>query len=640
MTDLRQILKQYWGYDDFRGIQRDIIQSVVDGNDTLGLMPTGGGKSITFQVAALARGAGLCLVVTPLIALMKDQVAGLRRRGIMAAAIYAGMTRPEIAQTIDNAVYGAYRFLYVSPERLASSLFMSKVRGMDVNLLTVDEAHCISSWGYDFRPEYLRIAEVRESLPEGTPCLALTATATGRVIEDIQQQLHFREPRVLRMSFERKNLRYVVRRVKGDKFEQLLHILKRVDGSAIVYTRSRRRTREVAEALKAEGISATFYHAGLTSLEKDTRQRAWTTDRIRVMAATNAFGMGIDKPDVRIVLHIDVPDSVEAYFQEAGRAGRDGQTAWAVLLTDDRDAQKLRAHVTQSFPPREYIKKVYDDLAYFYQIGEGEAAGKTMEFNVERFCQTFRHYPTYLESALQLLTQAGYIRYAQEEENRSRVIFLVRRDDLYNIDYLNHSENKLLNAMMRQSGALFVDYVPIEEDRLGQACGMTAEQVYNHLRHLTQLRIINYIPQKNRPRITYTMRRVDSKYVNIPRALYEERQAVAQQRVDAMIGYFQRDEECRSRYLLHYFDDDAPPCGHCDVCLSQAGTHSVKSSEVEAACRQIIDALLSGKVRKIPDLVGAFSIPEAVLKQAYAQLIDSGTVRVEKATFAITLNKQ
>ena len=386
-----QLLKKYWGYDDFRGIQREIIESIGSGHDTLGLMPTGGGKSITFQVPALAQ-EGVCIVITPLIALMKDQVQNLRRRGIRAAAIYSGMAHDQVLTTLENAVFGAVKLLYVSPERLSSELFRTKLRHMKVSFITVDEAHCISQWGYDFRPSYLEIADIRHELP-GVPVLALTATATPAVVDDIQQRLEFTERRVFRMSFERKNLAYIVRDA-ADKRDELIHILSNVAGSAIVYVRSRRRTKEIADLLNDAGISATFYHAGLDTADKDQRQKSWQQDEVRVMVATNAFGMGIDKPDVRIVLHIDCPDSIEAYFQEAGRAGRDGQKSYAVLLYNGNDQRKLLKRIADTFPEKDYIRKVYDHLAYYYQVATGSGYNMTFEFNVDDFCQKFRHFPS------------------------------------------------------------------------------------------------------------------------------------------------------------------------------------------------------------------------------------------------------
>lgn len=627
------ILRQYWGYDSFRGIQLDIINSIASGHDTLGLMPTGGGKSITFQVPTMAM-EGLCLVVTPLIALMKDQVQNLRQRGIMAAAIYSGQTRSEVVQHLDNAIFGAYKFLYVSPERLSTEIFMNKVRRMKVCLITVDEAHCISQWGYDFRPHYLRIAEVRKLLP-GVPVLALTATATRMVVDDIQQKLAFVDGQVYKMSFARPNLHYIVRPT-GDKFAELLHILQCVDGSAIVYTRSRNGTREVADKLNEAGITALHYHAGLTSLDKDTRQQAWQRDQVRVMVATNAFGMGIDKPDVRLVVHKDVPDSLEAYFQEAGRGGRDGQVAYGVLLTDGEDAKRLSMHLTQAFPDRTYIRRVYADLASFFQIAEGEAEGRTFDFNMERFCHVFKHFPVLLVSALNLLTQAGYIHFSLEDENSSRVIFLVRRDELYGIDYLNSAEERVLNIIMRNTCGIFADYVPVDEERLAEKCGMTREQVYNHLRHLTQLRVLNYVPHKDTPQITYTCRRIDADQVQIMPDIYEVRRDQYRTRIDAMIRYFTETDMCRSRFLLHYFDDDGPDCGYCDVCIArEEETASMpQSQQVDEAAHHVMTVVEAGRTYPLAYFKES-GFAHGVLLQALARLQHEGKITFDGVNIVV-----
>lgn len=627
MTDFRQILLQYWGYPDFRGIQREIIESVAAGHDTLGLMPTGGGKSITFQVPALAM-EGLCLVITPLIALMRDQVDNLRRRNIRAAAVYSGMSREEIGRTLDNAVCGGYDFLYVSPERLVTEGFTAKVRHMKVCLITVDEAHCISQWGYDFRPEYLRIGEVRAALPD-VPVLALTATATPRVVDDIQDRLGFREHRVYRMSFARPNLRYIVRGT-DEKLQTVVDLIRRVPGSAIVYTRSRRATREVAEMLNAQGISALHFHAGLSSLDKETRQRAWQEDRVRVMVATNAFGMGIDKPDVRLVVHYNVPDSVEAYFQEAGRAGRDGETAYAVLLYGRRDAQILSQRVAQTFPERDYIRKVYQDLANYYQIAEGEAAGRTFDFHLDDFCRRFHHHAVRLVSALELLGQAGYVRFVMEDTSSSRVLFVCRRDDLYGVDYLSPTEERVINDLLRKQTGLFADYVNIEEDRIGEALGLTPHEVYEILCRLTRYRLINYVPRKHCPQLTYLTRRIDAEEVQIPRTIYEDRRDLYRERIRAMIGYFTEHDLCRSRYLLHYFADDAPDCGHCDVCcLRGSAPEPVEASlTAEAARTMLLEALADGLPHELADLA-LLPIPDVLRGEALQTLVSDGRVTTD-----------
>ena len=459
-TDYLAILRRWWGYESFRGVQLDIIRSIGEGRDTLGLMPTGGGKSITFQVPAMAT-EGVCLVITPLIALMKDQVDALRRRGIKATAIHTGLTQDEIAKRLDNCLFGDYKFLYVSPERLGSEFFRHKLRKMPVSFITVDEAHCISQWGYDFRPAYLDIAAVRSLLP-GCPVLALTATATPTVIDDIQERLGFRRKNAIRMSFARPNLSYVVRHT-DNKEATLLRILEAVPGAAIVYTRSRQHTYDTARWLNEQGISAQHYHAGLTPLDKDLRQRSWQDGETRVIVATNAFGMGIDKPDVRAVVHLDAPDSIEAYFQEAGRAGRDGLPAYAVLLVSGTDRGVLRRRVADTFPPKAFIRQVYDHLAYFFQLPIHTGAGRTFEFDIAEFCRNFKHFPVPVESALQILGRAGYLAYRDKDDNTSRLRFLVTRGELYDIDTSGPEDEAVLSALMRTYGGLFADYVSIDE---------------------------------------------------------------------------------------------------------------------------------------------------------------------------------
>jgi ATP-dependent DNA helicase RecQ len=565
MEDFKKILKKYWGYDDFRGIQREIIESILSGHDTLGLMPTGGGKSITFQVPALAQ-EGVCIVITPLIALMKDQVQNLRSRGIKAAAIYTGLTHDQILQTLENAVFGAVKLLYISPERLSSELFQQKLRHMKVCFICVDEAHCISQWGYDFRPSYLAIADIRRLVPD-IPVLALTATATPEVVDDIQNRLHFQKKCVFRMSFERKNLAYVVRRT-FNKEQQLVHILQSVPGSAIVYVRSRQRTKEYADLLNKSGIKATFFHAGLDNTLKDQRQMDWQKNKVRVMVATNAFGMGIDKPDVRVVIHIDCPDSLEAYFQEAGRAGRDGQKSYAVLLYDDNDKMKLRKRVVDTFPDKEFICEIYDQLAYFYQIAVGSGYNATFEFPVERFCQTYRHFPIPTISALNILTRAGYIDYRDEDEAQARVMFLLGRDDLYRLRDNEPREDAVIVALLRTYTGLFQDYGYIDESIIAQQCDLTPQQVYMILTNLNQKHILSFIPQKHIPFIRFTQRREDSQHLIIPPAVYDDLKARYVHRIDKMLEYATCDLICRSRLLLRYFGEDrTDDCGMCDVCL-------------------------------------------------------------------------
>ena len=603
------ILQKYWGYAGFRGIQREIIESISSGRDTLGLMPTGGGKSITFQVPALAM-TGVCIVITPLIALMKDQVMNLRRRNIAAAAIHTGLTHDEILATLENCVFGAVKILYVSPERLSSELFCTKLRHIKVSFVTVDEAHCISQWGYDFRPSYLRIADIRAMLP-GVPVLALTATATPAVVDDIQDKLGFGSHNVFRMSFERKNLAYVVRR-SADKEAEALHILQRVDGPAIVYVRSRAKAKEVAEYLAGQGISATYYHAGLDNADKDARQKAWVSDKARVMVATNAFGMGIDKPDVRTVIHTDCPDSLEAYFQEAGRVGRDGAKAYAVLLYNGADSRKLAKRIDDNFPEKEYIRKVYEHLAYFFQVAEGYGENITFEFNIEKFCHTFKHFPLRVNSALKILDRAGYIDYAEEQDNAARVMMTVTRDELYRLTNNTPNEDKVIITLLRSYGGLFSDFRFIDEGIVAQRAGLMQPQVHEALKALGRKRVLKFIPRRATPVVRYRRRREDPARLVFPKDAYEERRRQFAERIGAMMRYATNDDKCRSQQLLGYFGEDtAQPCGHCDVCLDSKGNpaDTAGAEEVRAAIERLLG---DGMRHHITELLGIKQPPETV----------------------------
>lgn len=586
----KEILKQYWNYDNFRGIQEEIIESIGKGHDTLGLMPTGGGKSITFQVPALAQ-PGLCLVITPLIALMKDQVRNLRDRGIKALAVYSGMTREEIVVALENCIFGDYKFLYISPERLDTDIFRAKLRNIKINMITVDESHCISQWGYDFRPAYLKISEIRELLPT-VPVLALTATATPEVVKDIQTKLGFREDsRIFRMSFERKNLAYIVRNTES-KQEELLHILNSVSGSAIVYTRNRKRTREVAELLVNNEITATFYHAGLNNDVKDQRQKSWLSGESRVMVATNAFGMGIDKPDVRLVIHVDLPDSPEAYFQEAGRAGRDGQKAYAVLLYAKSDKATLSKRITDTFPDKEYIRKVYEDVNYYFQMAMGDGLGCTFAFNLDEFCRNFKHFPVQADSALKILTRAGYLEYTDEQDNASRILFTIHRDELYKLRETDPETEKLINVILRSYTGLFTDYAYINEDSLAIRSGLTRQRIYEILLMLTRRHILHYIPRKKTPYIIYTRERQEAGRLAITRDIYEERKESYITRIKAMTEYATAEDKCRSRMLLRYFGEkNEHNCGLCDVCLSKhhSGMKLGEFQEMENQIREQLE---------------------------------------------------
>lgn len=586
--DYRKILKDYWGYDNFRGIQEDIIRSIGSGRDTLGLMPTGGGKSITFQVPAMAKD-GLCIVITPLIALMKDQVRNLRDRGIKAIAIYSGMTREEIIIALENCIFGNYKFLYISPERLDTEIFRIKLRSMKVSMITVDESHCISQWGYDFRPAYLKISEIRNMLP-GVPVLALTATATPEVVKDIQQRLAFKEENVFRMSFERKNLAYIVRRTES-KQEELLHILKHVDGSAIVYAHNRKRTKEYAQLLNENGITATFYHAGLSNDTKDQRQKSWVKGETRVMVATNAFGMGIDKPDVRLVVHVDIPDSPEAYFQEAGRGGRDGKKAYAVLLYARSDKATLKKRITDTFPEKDYIRTVYEHLNYYYQMAMGDGLGCTREFNIDEFCRNFKHFPIQVDSALKILTRAGYLEYTDEQDNNSRLMFTLTKEELYRIHETSPETEKLINIILRSYTGLFTEYAYINEEILSLRTGMTRQQVYDTLISLTRRRILHYIPGKKTPYIIYTRERQEADRLIFTKEVYEDRKESFIRRIEAMTEYAETEDKCRSRMLLLYFGEkNEHNCGQCDVCLSSHSS-GIKQGVFDEISRAIEETL-------------------------------------------------
>jgi ATP-dependent DNA helicase RecQ len=621
MQQYLHILKQYWGYDEFRALQADIIQSIANGKDTLGLMPTGGGKSLTFQVPTMAM-EGVCIVVTPLIALMKDQVDNLKRRSIKAAAIYSGMLPPEILVVLDNAVFDAYKFLYVSPERLATPIFIEKLKQMKVCLLAVDESHCISQWGYDFRPSYLRIAEIRDVLPD-VPVLALTATATPEVVKDIQHQLRFKSQNVFQKSFNRSNLAYVVRTVEN-KDDNLLKILNNVPGTSVVYVRNRKKTKELADFLNANGIVAEHFHAGLSNDTKDERQSRWKSGDTRVIVATNAFGMGIDKADVRTVIHIDLPDSLEAYFQEAGRAGRDEKKAYAVLLYNNADATKLKKRIADSFPDKETIRNTYEALGNYLQIGIGSGLDNVFAFDLGDFCTKFHLSILIAYNSLKLLQQAGYIELTDEQDNASRVMFVVDKDDLYKFKH-NPAQEQLIHILLRSYTGLFTDFASINEETIAKRLGWKRDELFQLLIFLAKEGVIKYIPRKKTPFLTFIREREESHRIYIGKEAYEERKERYISRIQSVLRYAQEENHCRNQFLLHYFgEEDTHPCGTCDICLKRKET-GVSDDDFEMIKNFIITSLSSEK-QTLNSLIKNSGYKEAKVIHVIRFMLDNGAI--------------
>jgi len=620
MDRIHEILKQYWGYDEFRPLQEEIIRSVADQKDTLGLMPTGGGKSITFQVYSLSVD-GICLVVTPLIALIKDQVENLRSKGIKVLAIYSGMSGREIDIALNNAIYGDYKFLYVSPERLGSEHFREFLVRMKLNLITVDEAHCISQWGYDFRPSYLTISDLRKTFPE-TPILALTATATQKVVEDIQDKLLFREKNVLQKSFRRDNLIYLVRD-KEDKMGYLTDTIQKSKGTGIVYVRSRKKTREIAQMLQQHNITADFYHAGLAPDLRSQKQDKWMSGEIRVIVATNAFGMGIDKPDVRFVIHLDLPDSLEAYFQEAGRGGRDGKKSVAVLLYNNTDKRRLHKMVTDSFPAIEVIRSVYNSVCNFLMIAIGSGKAGIFSFRIEDFSKRFGFQITAVYHSLKLLERQGYVSYIENVDNYSRVMFTVRRDDLYKIQLRNAELDSFIKLILRSYTGVFTDFVNIDEALLARRSNMTGDLIYQHLKTLAQNKIIDYIPQKKTPVLVFETERLDTNRIHISADNYQHRKVKYQLQVDSVIDYAVNDNKCRSVALLEYFGQyGSEPCGSCDICRGdhESGIKFTDFSRISGKIHEI----LRTESHSIDQIVKQINEPEPVVIKVSRWLLDNG----------------
>ena len=629
MEKYRNILLKYWGYPAFRDLQEDIIRAVAeDRRDTLALMPTGGGKSITFQVPALALD-GICIVITPLIALMKDQVENLRNKNIKALMVHSGMTAREIDVALNNAVFGDYKFLYLSPERLQTELFRARLQKMKVSLIAVDESHCISQWGYDFRPSYLQIAETRPLLPD-VPVLALTATATRKVVDDIMSKLRFGKPNLLQKSFERKNLIYIVREVE-DKFTYLINILNRQPGTGIVYVRSRGGTKDLALRLSQHGISADFYHAGISPEMRSVKQDEWKQSRTRIIVATNAFGMGIDKPDVRIVVHLDLPDSVEAYFQEAGRAGRDGETAYAVLLYNKTDRLKFEQRFRNEFPELDKIKEIYQAACSSLQMPYGAGKGSACSFDIASFSTKYRYYPATVISSFKFLQRENIAELTEDIHNPSRLLFLLNRDDLYRIQINNPDIDRFIKTVLRSYTGLFSDYVSIDENLLAKAMFLTRDDIYNMLVRLSKMKIVEYIPQRKSPMLIFHEERLDNKNIRISPDNFTAAKNRYSERMNAMIDYAETASVCRSIQLLAYFGESTGiACGNCDVCRRRTET-GLTVFEYNTIAEQIMQ-LISQSPKTMEEMVAEAETPEKIIK-VVRRLLDNGKIEEKNNRF-------
>jgi len=625
MDTYEKILVKHWGYYHFRPLQKEIIESVCSGNDALGLLPTGGGKSIIFQVAALAS-EGVCVVVTPLIALMKDQVDNLWARGIKAVAIYSGMSQEEIHGAFEKCMWGDYKFLYVSPERLKTELFIDRIRSIKVNLLVVDEAHCISRWGYDFRPSYLEIAGVREIVRD-VPVLALTATATPLVIDDIQERLLFKKKNVFSTSFERTNLTYLVRE-KENKVEYLIAIAKKTKGSGIVYVRNRNKTREIALALRKQGLNADFYHAGLTTSERTEKQNAWKTSHDAIMVCTNAFGMGIDKPDVRYVVHVDLPESPEDYFQEAGRAGRDGLQSYAVLLYCRADLERINQNLEVQFPPVELVKRVYEALAQFFYIPVSTNKGVAFDFSISEFCNRYQFDVLPIYNAIKTLEQEGYLELSESVESRSRAKFSVDRDALYKFQVANRQFDSFVKLLLRTYTGLFTDFTRIDEQKLSTLARIDVDQVKKYLETLSKMGMLLYYPARTTPIIVYTCERVDTDRLAINVKEYEARKKRYKARTEAMTRYATSVTKCRSLMLLEYFGQkDAARCGNCDVCRKR-NELDMSGYTFDHILEDLKRTLKAGDIM-LPDIMNHIHHPEELVLKVIQFLLDNGKVKTD-----------
>ncbi|MDQ3046600.1 MAG: RecQ family ATP-dependent DNA helicase [Bacteroidota bacterium] len=584
MSAIHGILEKYWGFKAFRPLQEEIIQSVLDGKDTLALLPTGGGKSICFQVPALAK-EGICIVVSPLIALMKDQVENLTKKGIKAIAITSNMHKREIDIALDNCVHGSTRFLYLSPERLETEIVKVRLQKMNVNLIAIDESHCISQWGYDFRPSYLKIEKLREILP-GVPVLALTATATSEVVKDIQAKLKFKKENVFQKSFERKNISYVIQQ-EEDKLAKLIKICKNVNGSGIVYVRNRRKTQDIASYLASHNVSADFYHAGLDSKKRDAKQSAWIDNKTRVIVCTNAFGMGIDKPDVRFVIHIDLPDSLEAYFQEAGRAGRDEQKGYAILLYNISDKIELKRNVEMSFPALDEIRQTYQALMNFYQMPSGSGEGVTLEFDISKFCDTYKLNAITVFNCLKFIEREGYVSVSDALFQPSRIKLELNREDLYKFQISNPAMDVFIKLILRSYSGVFDNFNKISENDLAHKANTKTEEVIKKLNYLHQHKVITYAAQTELPQITFLRPRVDTKDLSFSKENYTLLKQRAITRMESVINYAESTHKCRSQLLLWYFgESESYPCEHCDVCLEEKKS-TLHTDEFENISNQV-----------------------------------------------------